>query len=368
MTGVGRAAYSLLAALARQPERPALRALFLPDSLPLARRDPNLAAVEPVEAPHSHESHPWGDLWLHRGLARIMRPGELYHGPAFLIPAGRFPNPRVVTIFDLFVITDPAAYPFKFRLWLKWTIRRACRAADRVLVPTRTIADQITQLRLAPADRIEIIPPAADTTPLAWETPHPDFDPFVASTDPPDAVRLLTIGTLDARKDPLTARRAALEFHRDRPDTRLDWVWIGGPGPGPDPSPPELVQRAAAAGLRAVGPMAGQAVRRALARAAAYVTCSRAEGFGIPLAEAFNAGCPVIAADLPVHREVAADAALYFNPGDPAALADALRRFLDDAALQAELRERSRRRASAFDWDRSAAATLSAYRRAAGNP
>jgi glycosyltransferase involved in cell wall biosynthesis len=378
MTGVGRAAYCLLVALARQEtcraQRPALRALFYGQSAALARRDPALEGVEVIEAPHSHESHPWGDLWLNGwlkgGLKSLVRPGELYHGPAFLIPHGPQPFPRVATIFDLFVFTDPAAYPLRFRWWLRRTIRRACRCAERVIVPTRTIADRVRALGLADEGRIAIVPPAADATPVMWETAGPDLDPFGEDDGENDGdagptARLLTIGTVDARKDPRTACVAALALRKEQPDLAFEWAWIGGAGPRPDPTPRPLAERAAAAGFRTVGPTSGRATRRALTRARAYVTCSRAEGFGIPLAEAMNAGCPIVATDLPVHREVAGDAAVYFPPGDGLALARVLGALLSDPAALERLRENGRRRAPAFDWDRSAAGTLEVYRRAA---
>src|SRR5262249_40144708 len=38
--------------------------------------------------------------------------------------------------------------------------------------------------------------------------------------------------------------------------------------------------------------------------AAALITASYAEGFNLPIVEALRAGCPVLASDIPVHREV----------------------------------------------------------------
>jgi glycosyltransferase involved in cell wall biosynthesis len=366
MTGVGRYAYNLLAALARQPGRPALRALFLPASLPLARQDAALAGVEPIEAPASHEDHPRGDLWLRYGLPRLVRPGELYHGPAFLIPGGRHPFPRVVTIHDLFVFTDPAAYPLPFRLWLRRAIHRACRWADRIIVPTRAVGQAVKRLRLAPAEKIAAIPYAPDATPEIWESPTDQLEIFNNDSEAsPETPRLLSIGTLDPRKDPQTARLALMLYHEAHPDSPLQWVWAGGGGARPDPTPPTLVERAASLGFHALGPRPNVALRRALTEASAYVTCSRAEGFGIPLTEALAAGCPIVASDLPVHREVAGNAALYFPAGDAAGLARVLHRLLTDPARQAVLRERARRRGRRFDWSSAAARTLALYRQTA---
>ena len=65
-------------------------------------------------------------------------------------------------------------------------------------------------------------------------------------------------------------------------------------------------------------------------RAGVFVFPSLAEGFGIPLLEALACGCPAAVSDLPVFREVAGDAALYFDPEDPASIRSALRQSLSD--------------------------------------
>ncbi|MGH7372997.1 MAG: glycosyltransferase, partial [Candidatus Rokuibacteriota bacterium] len=56
---------------------------------------------------------------------------------------------------------------------------------------------------------------------------------------------------------------------------------------------------------------------------------------------------------------------LLVEPGDPAALAAALRRVLDDPARAARMGEAGRRRVEAhFSWDRIADHTLEVYRQA----
>lgn len=89
-----------------------------------------------------------------------------------------------------------------------------------------------------------------------------------------------------------------------------------------------------------------------LYRACELVVCpSYAESFGHPLLEALASGVPVVAANLPVHREVGGDAALYFDVFDAADLAAQCLRVLSDAPLQAQLRERGLARSRAYSWD-----------------
>ncbi len=98
-------------------------------------------------------------------------------------------------------------------------------------------------------------------------------------------------------------------------------------------------------------------------RAAAFVFPSRYEGYGLPVAEALAAGCPVLAADTPAVTEVADGAGLIFGPDDEDALADGLTRVLGDRVLRERLITAGRLRARALSWSRTAAATAGAYRR-----
>ena len=96
--------------------------------------------------------------------------------------------------------------------------------------------------------------------------------------------------------------------------------------------------------------------------ATVFVEMTRYEGFGLQIVEAMAAGTPVVVSDLPVLREVAADAALYVQSQDVEQLATSLRSLLADAGLQAKLSARARTRARAFSWRRCAEQTLKVYR------
>jgi len=85
--------------------------------------------------------------------------------------------------------------------------------------------------------------------------------------------------------------------------------------------------------------------------ATAVVIPSLAEGFGLPAVEGAACGATMILSDLPAHRETLAGCALFFEPRDAAALADALQRVLDDPQEAARIAALGRARASALTWD-----------------
>ena len=102
-------------------------------------------------------------------------------------------------------------------------------------------------------------------------------------------------------------------------------------------------------------------VRAIVRGASVFVVPSLIEGFGLPAVEAMAAGTPLVVSDIDVLREVTDGAALTFDPADPARLADAILRALDDDESGRERVVRGRSRAAQFTWSRAAKGTLAVY-------
>lgn len=98
--------------------------------------------------------------------------------------------------------------------------------------------------------------------------------------------------------------------------------------------------------------------------AGATVFCAPSTGgesFGVILIEAMAAGTPVLASDIDGYRQVAAGAASLFPPGDPRALAEALRAMLDDPDLMSRRIAAGHVRASELSMSRLAERYLGIY-------
>jgi alpha-1,3-rhamnosyl/mannosyltransferase len=63
-------------------------------------------------------------------------------------------------------------------------------------------------------------------------------------------------------------------------------------------------------------------------------------------------------------KEIAGDAALLTEPGNPAHMADALRFLAEDQGLRADLIAKGKQRSAEFTWARCAEQTMKVYQRA----
>jgi phosphatidylinositol alpha-mannosyltransferase len=136
-------------------------------------------------------------------------------------------------------------------------------------------------------------------------------------------------------------------------------LWVAGEGP-------ETAALAAAApdNVEWLGRISDQELAERLRAAAVFCAPSlHGESFGVVLLEAMAAGTPVVASDISGYRDVARQdkEALLVPGGDPAALAEGLRRVLDDPTLAGRLVEAGTARAASFSMERLAARYVDLY-------
>ena len=129
-------------------------------------------------------------------------------------------------------------------------------------------------------------------------------------------------------------------------------VWVGGEGPQTE----ELKARYDDPRLEWLGRISDEERDRRMSAASVFCAPSLGgESFGVILLEAMAAGSPVVASSIPGYAKVANGdggeqaAARLVEPGDPDALARAIRGVLEDPDAAAHLREVGSRRAAQFD-------------------
>jgi len=300
-----------------------------------------------VRQPLRAASRPWRILWEQTGLplwaARLRL--DVMLNPGFTAPllAG---CPQVTVFHDLQHLRHPEYFrwfdlPF-WRFFLYWSA-----VVSRVVVANSqaTAADLVKFYRL-PADKIRIAPLGVD----------PVFFELAARRQPRPF--LLAVSTLHPHKNLDGLLRAFAEFRKERPEFRLVVCGLHGFFTGP------LHTLRDSLGLRDAVDFPGWIPREDLhqlfAQAWAFIYPSLFEGFGIPVVEALAAGVPSACSNIEPMRSIAGEAAWQFDPRDPAAMLEALRRITTDHPLRARLARLGPHQAAGFSWQKTAAETLEA--------
>ncbi|MCI0413127.1 glycosyltransferase family 4 protein [bacterium] len=99
-----------------------------------------------------------------------------------------------------------------------------------------------------------------------------------------------------------------------------------------------------------------------------FIYTSEYEGFGLPPLEAMASGTPVVASDIPIFREILADAALLVNPVDVHSIVAGIERVLTDFELRKKLTEKAKSHVQKFNWNNTALITLRSYEEAINRP
>ncbi len=175
--------------------------------------------------------------------------------------------------------------------------------------------------------------------------------------------RLMTTASADVPLKglvPLLEALAKLRTERD-----ADLVVIG--KPRPDSRVDETIERLDLHGaVQFVSGVSDERLVQLYAEASVAVVPSLYEGFSLPAVEAMACGAPLVTTTggaLPEVVGTDGDTALLVPPGDPAALALALGRALDDADLATRLSVAARHRVlERFTWRACAEQTVAQYR------
>ncbi|MHB1172091.1 MAG: glycosyltransferase family 4 protein [Lacisediminihabitans sp.] len=291
--------------------------------------------------------------WQH-GFTRL--PGKgMVHAPSLLAPLARHDrlnnesDQTVVTIHDVVPWTHPGTLSARGVSWHKAMVKRAHKYADAVVVPTHAVAAQLSEI-LDFGDRIRVIGGAVSsklTVPV-------DAAVRAGRLELPERY-ILSVGTLEPRKGIVPL----IESLADPALAGLPLLIAGPPGWGDL----DIAAISAEAGLeegrvRSLGYLADADLAVALDRASVFVFPSLAEGFGLPVIEAFHFGTPVVHSDDPAVVEVAADAGITVQRDDPEGyperLAAAIASVINDPKLAERLRYYGLDRAKTFSWRDSA--------------
>lgn len=268
-------------------------------------------------------------------------PLEAFRGRlgAWFAPAGPLPGtlsvPSVVIIHGIDFMVLPQLYEPGFRRVAEILARITAARASRIIVPSEYVRRTVVEHLAVPPGKVATIP---------WGLDHlPPPDPRIEHPRP----YALFIGqTL-----PAWNVGALLDAWRSGAGGDLDLVISGARGTD-EPGLQRRVQQEGLAGrVVFTGLLPGPRLMALIRDADIFVYPVLADGFGKPPLEAMLLGVPTAVSDRGALADVTKGAALTFDPEDPDALVDAVKRLREDDDLRRRLRREGPEVARQYRWD-----------------
>lgn len=312
-SGVGRYIRNLVIELAKIDKK---------NEYVLFVRDKDLSGIKNAVSKINHDKQ-WSfvstDIHWHSFNEQIKLPQilnkenlDLMHFPYFSVPV-LYSGPFVITIHDLILhhystgeatTKNPAIYHIK-RLAYKLIIKHAALKAKKIITVSEASKTEISQHLKANSDKISVIYEGIDAQ-LSQKAKNSTIYPNLPKS------YFLHVGNLYPHKN----MDIVLECFKEIKEQGVGDVYLVIAGKE-DYFYKKFRQSADAFNLsenvKFLGEVSDNVLYNLYKNAHAYISPSLMEGFDLPVVEAMAQGCLVVVSDIPVHREICQDAAIYFS-------------------------------------------------------
>jgi len=272
------------------------------------------------------------------------------------LPAGVF---KIVNVYDLVWLRYPETTS-RYNLFVQsiWT-QKAIDQADRIIVISRTVRDELVERLHVPAEKISLVYPGIGV----------QYQPqdrgvaaqYISEKYSVPARYMATVCSIEPRKN-LKLLVEVLRILKSRNKLSFPLLVAGGSGWKNS----DLFRRVKSAGLTSsevvfLGYLSDIDLPRFYAGAQLFLFPTLYEGFGLPPLEAMASGTPVVASDAPCMPEVLGNAAILRSPGSAEIFADAVLMVLEDEGLRQRLRSAGIVQSQNYRWERSAMALKNVF-------
>jgi glycosyltransferase involved in cell wall biosynthesis len=280
---------------------------------------------------------------------------DLAHSPTPLILPTK--GKKIVTVYDLFFMDFPFMTDRETRQNFATRIKDSLLKADGIVAISEFTKTQLLERFALDEKKVKVI-----YLGLGREF-HTDI-----SAEEEDEVRkkfslppsfILFVGAIEPRKNLLKLIEALKIIHENHKEILL--VIVGQKGLDSKNLEKKIDQLELRDWVKMMDYLPDKEVRAFYRLASVFAFPSLCEGFGLPLLEAMAIGLPIVTSKSSAMPEIAQDVALYFHPENPEDMADKLILVLRDEELRKTMSEKGKKRALDFDWNTTAAETLSFY-------
>lgn len=282
---------------------------------------------------------------------------DIVHEPTHLGPF--FYNEKykkVITIHDLSPLILPETRPNSYFTWLRHKIGLPIllKKVDVVITVSENTKKGLIKWFGINEDKIKVIYEAADV-----RYRH------ISDVDIPDDIKLkgpfiLNVGTLEPRKNVITLIKV---FHlcKNKYGIKHKLVIISKKGWKYKDIFNIIKTLRLENDINILQDIEHEELVYYYNTASVFVYPSLYEGFGLPVLEAMQCGCPVITSNTSSLPEVVGDAGLLVDPYDINYLSENIAKVLNDKNLESSMRLKGFEQAKKFSWEKTTLETIKVY-------
>jgi glycosyltransferase involved in cell wall biosynthesis len=281
---------------------------------------------------------------------------DVFFSPTHYAP--RFsPIPTVVSIMDLSYLFFPEMFNqsdlLQLRNWTAYSVKKA----SRILTISNSSKDDIIKEYKAGKDKVVVthlgIKESVTLTPHIYS-----MSQLKAKYDLSEHF-ILFVGTLQPRKNITRLIKAFAKVAKDEKLPKdLQLVVVGRKGWLYE----EILEAPKELGIKNrvkfLENVEDDELPLFYKNALCFVLPSLYEGFGLPVLEAMQQGCPVITSNISSLPEAGGEAALYVDPEDVDDIAKKITQLVSSEKLRKELVEKGKEQVKKFSWEKTAKETL----------
>ena len=288
---------------------------------------------------------PVSRFWISGRLALEMilnKPDILFVPANSLPPIGG--KKSITIIHDIGFIPHPEFYSEKERRALTTALKRAIKIANHIITPSAFTASELQKFMNVSKEQITVIPLGVDKNSFYNSSLASDE---IINKNP----YVLFVGRISLKKNLITLIKALKLVNAKR---FLNAIFIGPMGFGGEKIVKSISDESLQNKIQVMPWQEEDVLKKYISNAEALILPSWYEGFGLTILEAQTLNTPVICSDIPPLEETAGSGALFFSPGSPRELANAIETILSSKETKEALKNMGMVNAASYSVERMA--------------
>jgi len=290
-------------------------------------------------------------LWTLLGLSGRLKSHKLdvFFSPTHYLPVYTG-CPSVISILDVSYLYFPNLFKkkdlYQLKLWGKYSIKRA----DKIITISKSSKNDIIKAYKVNEAKVAVVYPGIKELKNGAKALNMDElnKKFRINKE-----YILFVGTLQPRKNIVKLIDAFSKL-----ESKVDLVIVGKKGWQFEEILEAPKKYGVSERVKFLDSVTDEELPSLYKNAVCFCLPSLYEGFGLPILEAMQNGCPVLTSNVSSLPEAGGDAALYFNPENADDIKEALEKVLSNEKLRQDMIKKGYNQVKKFSWDKSARETL----------